>query len=114
MKRIYIPMPDADARLRLLENELRGEPVNLRRGDLSRIVAATEGYSASDLAALCKEAAHIPIRCGTCIVEIYLHVAWELHTVVGAMTVTHRITGMLRHRVLEGAMCEYAGSWARQ
>ncbi len=63
MKRIYIPMPDADARLQILEHQLRGEPVNLRRGDKERIVAATEKYSASDLAQLCQEAAKIPIRC---------------------------------------------------
>ncbi|BDA45630.1 Fidgetin-like protein 1 [Coccomyxa sp. Obi] len=62
VKRIYIPMPDADARLQLLEHLLRGQPVNLRRGDKERIVAATETYSASDLAALCREAAIIPIR----------------------------------------------------
>ena len=62
VKRIYIPMPDADARLQLLEHLLRGQPVNLRRGDKERIVAVTETYSASDLAALCREAAIIPIR----------------------------------------------------
>lgn len=62
MKRIYIPMPDADARLELLRHLLRGQPVRLRRGELERVAAVTDKYSASDLAALCREAAIIPIR----------------------------------------------------
>ena len=67
MKRIYIPMPDADARRVLLQHLLAGQPVRLGRADLERIVDATDSYSSSDLAALCREAAIIPLRCGhTC------------------------------------------------
>ncbi len=62
MKRIYIPMPDADARRELLKHLLRGQPVRLSRADMERVVTATSKYSASDLAALCREAAIIPIR----------------------------------------------------
>ena len=63
MKRIYIPMPDAEGRLALLQGLLKGQPTKLSRFDLSRVVQATELYSGSDLAALCREAAIIPIRC---------------------------------------------------
>ncbi|EIE22784.1 AAA-domain-containing protein [Coccomyxa subellipsoidea C-169] len=62
VKRIYIPMPDADARRELLKHLLRGQPVRLSRADMERVVTATSKYSASDLAALCREAAIIPIR----------------------------------------------------
>ena len=62
MKRVYIPMPDAEARAALLKGLLRGQPTALSRFDLSRVVQATELYSGSDLAALCREAAIIPIR----------------------------------------------------
>ena len=62
MKRIYIPMPDAEGRQRLLKNLLKGQPVAMSRTDYARVVQATELYSGSDLAALCREAAIIPIR----------------------------------------------------
>lgn len=63
MKRIYIPMPDADARRELLKHLLRGQPVRLSWADMERVVNSTAKYSASDLSALCREAAIIPIRC---------------------------------------------------
>jgi SpoVK/Ycf46/Vps4 family AAA+-type ATPase len=63
VKRIYIPMPDAGARRALLQRLLAGQPAKLGSADLERIVAATEHYSSSDLAALCREAAIIPLRC---------------------------------------------------
>ena len=40
----------------------QGQPHRLSRGDLDVVVRATAGYSASDLAALCKEAAMAPLR----------------------------------------------------
>ena len=62
MKRIYIPMPDPDTRRALLKHLLSGQPAKLSRADIERLVAATHNYSGSDLAALCREAAIIPIR----------------------------------------------------
>ena len=62
VKRIYIPMPDADSRRVLLRATLAGQPAKLSRADLERLVASTQGYSGSDLAALCREAAMAPIR----------------------------------------------------
>lgn len=62
MKRIYIPMPAADARRALLRNTLEDQPHKLSATDLERVVECSEGYSGSDLAALCKEAAMQPIR----------------------------------------------------
>uniref|UniRef100_A0A383W3F4 microtubule-severing ATPase n=1 Tax=Tetradesmus obliquus TaxID=3088 RepID=A0A383W3F4_TETOB len=88
VKRIYIPLPDADGRAAILTHLLQGSSSSssrpgsrpasgggssssskpsgvqhaLSRRDLDRIVASTEGYSASDLTALCREAALGPVR----------------------------------------------------
>ncbi|CAK0782735.1 hypothetical protein CVIRNUC_005930 [Coccomyxa viridis] len=62
VKRIYISMPDAGTRRALLQHLLSGQPSRLSKADVERIVAATNNYSGSDLAALCREAAIIPIR----------------------------------------------------
>ncbi|KXZ44001.1 hypothetical protein GPECTOR_75g724 [Gonium pectorale] len=61
-KRIYVPLPDAEGRMAVLAHLLKGQPHRLGRTELSQLVAATAGYSASDLAALCKEAAMAPLR----------------------------------------------------
>jgi spastin len=83
VKRIYIPLPDADGRTAILTHLLQGSSSSSRPGsrpnsgggskppgvrhalsrrDFERIVASTEGYSASDLTALCREAALGPVR----------------------------------------------------
>ncbi|KAJ0964114.1 hypothetical protein J5N97_029236 [Dioscorea zingiberensis] len=62
VKRIYIPLPDHNVRRLLLKNQLKGQAFSLPGGDLERLVKETEGYSGSDLQALCEEAAMMPIR----------------------------------------------------
>lgn len=62
VKRIYIPLPDPQARRLLLKHKLKGQAFSLPGGDLERLVQETEGYSGSDLQALCEEAAMMPIR----------------------------------------------------
>jgi spastin len=62
VKRIYVPFPDADARRALLRNLLKGEDYSLQGAELERLVQDTDGYSGSDLHALCQEAAMVPIR----------------------------------------------------
>ncbi|XP_038977583.1 spastin-like isoform X1 [Phoenix dactylifera] len=62
VKRIYIPLPDENIRRLLLKNQLKGQAFSLPSGDLERLVKETEGYSGSDLQALCEEAAMMPIR----------------------------------------------------
>lgn len=63
MKRIYIPLPDVAARHCLLESILAGQACSLTGRQLQQLVQRTEGYSGSDIRALCQEAAMIPIRC---------------------------------------------------
>jgi SpoVK/Ycf46/Vps4 family AAA+-type ATPase len=60
-KRIYIPLPDEETRTTLITNALK-EDSSLSSSDLKKIVKATDGYSGSDLAALCKEAAMDSVR----------------------------------------------------
>ncbi|XP_073022425.1 uncharacterized protein [Primulina eburnea] len=78
VKRIYIPLPDATARRVLLKHKLKGNAFSMPGGintvfntvtcplaterDLERLVTETDGYSGSDLQALCEEAAMMPIR----------------------------------------------------
>lgn len=64
-KRVYVPLPDATARRYLLARLLPAEgPVKCKFSarDIDSIVQSTEGYSCSDLTALCKEAAMGPVR----------------------------------------------------
>lgn len=62
VKRIYIPLPDATTRRHLFKNKLKGQAFSLPERELERLVRDTEGYSGSDLQALCEEAAMMPIR----------------------------------------------------
>lgn len=62
VKRIYIPLPDPDARRALIIGLLTGQKAKLSDADLSKLIKSTEGYSGSDLKALCSEAAMGPIR----------------------------------------------------
>ncbi|CAA7403645.1 unnamed protein product [Spirodela intermedia] len=62
VKRIYVPFPDEKVRTVLLKNQLKGRDFSLPGNDLQRLVRETEGYSGSDLQALCEEAAMMPLR----------------------------------------------------
>ncbi|KAI8999496.1 P-loop containing nucleoside triphosphate hydrolase protein [Gaertneriomyces semiglobifer] len=66
VKRVYIPLPEPPTRTALLEHLLRGHMHDMTRKELDRIVAVTEGYSASDITALgtfhAREASLGPIR----------------------------------------------------
>lgn len=62
VKRIYVPLPDGNVRRVLLKHKLKGRAFSLPGGDLEKLVRETEGYSGSDLQALCEEAAMMPIR----------------------------------------------------
>jgi SpoVK/Ycf46/Vps4 family AAA+-type ATPase len=60
-KRIYIPLPDAATRESLIRNLLNGNS-NISNKEIKKIVNSTDGFSGSDLAALCKEAALDSVR----------------------------------------------------
>uniref|UniRef100_M4BIB3 microtubule-severing ATPase n=1 Tax=Hyaloperonospora arabidopsidis (strain Emoy2) TaxID=559515 RepID=M4BIB3_HYAAE len=61
-KRIYVPLPDASSREGLFRHLLGSQKFSLSSKEINRIVKSTEGYSGSDLKAVCKDAALGPIR----------------------------------------------------
>ncbi|KAG6609590.1 spastin and Fidgetin-like protein [Phytophthora cinnamomi] len=61
-KRIYVPLPDAPSREGLIRHLLGSQKFSLSSKDIKHIVKATDGYSGSDLKAVCKDAALGPIR----------------------------------------------------
>ena len=61
-KRIYIPLPSAEARLALLQHLLQNHDFSISASEANDIVQRTEGYSASDMNELAKDAALGPLR----------------------------------------------------
>ncbi|KAH8550602.1 neuronal spastin [Umbelopsis sp. PMI_123] len=61
-KRIYIPLPSAEARLALLQYLLKNQDCSISASEAQDIVRQTEGYSASDMNELAKDAALGPLR----------------------------------------------------
>ncbi|KAL6063429.1 putative 26S proteasome subunit yta6 [Balamuthia mandrillaris] len=62
VKRIYVPLPDAATRLRILKSLLDQQKHSLSEKDFLEIAKLSNGYSGSDLTAVCREAALEPIR----------------------------------------------------
>ncbi|KAL9652818.1 hypothetical protein ABK040_010850 [Willaertia magna] len=61
-KRIYIPLPDKDSRISLIQHLTKNQPIKLSNNDLNQLAILTEGFSGSDINALCKETSMIPLR----------------------------------------------------
>lgn len=57
-----VPLPDSSSREGLIRHLLGNQKFSLTPKEMKRIVDATEGYSGSDLKAVCKDAALGPIR----------------------------------------------------
>ncbi|XP_065071339.1 fidgetin-like protein 1 [Rhopilema esculentum] len=62
VKRLYIPLPEDEARKQIVRNLMTEQNCSLMDEDYSKIVASTQGYSGADMANLCREAALGPIR----------------------------------------------------
>jgi len=61
-KRIYIPLPDYEARLAVLKIHIGKTPSQVSAEDLAEIAQRTEGYSGADVGNLVKDAAMEPLR----------------------------------------------------
>ena len=61
-KRVYVTLPDLDTRAQLFKMLLAKQGCTLTQQELKRLATLTQGYSASDLTALAKDAALGPIR----------------------------------------------------
>lgn len=62
-KRLYIPLPEKEAREQMIEILLSGMCHSLNGEQISELAVRTDGYSGSDIDNLCREAALGPIRC---------------------------------------------------
>ncbi|RKP18366.1 AAA-domain-containing protein [Rozella allomycis CSF55] len=61
-KRLYIPLPDEVARGTIVKTLMKTQQSSLSDAEITEIAKKTEGYSGSDMANLCREAALGPIR----------------------------------------------------
>lgn len=61
-KRIYIPLPEAEARDRLLRLSVGDTPCQLTAADYRELAAMTDGYSGSDISVLVRDALMQPVR----------------------------------------------------
>ena len=62
VKRLYIPLPDAETRRSLLTILLKKNENTLTTEDIDALTQRSEGYSCADIHNLCREAAMGPIR----------------------------------------------------
>ncbi|XP_066246828.1 fidgetin-like protein 1 isoform X2 [Euwallacea similis] len=62
VKRLYIPLPEYEARVELLKKLISSEKHSLIEEQFNEIANLTEGYSGADIKNLCSEAALEPIR----------------------------------------------------
>ncbi|PWN22860.1 putative VPS4-vacuolar sorting protein [Microstroma glucosiphilum] len=61
-KRIYIPLPEAEARERLFKLNVGDTPCKLTPADYRQLGKMTDGYSGSDIAVLVRDALMQPVR----------------------------------------------------
>jgi vacuolar protein-sorting-associated protein 4 len=61
-KRIYIPLPDLNARKTLVKNCMAKTPHELTEEDFDEIANSTKGFSGSDLSILVRDACFNPLR----------------------------------------------------
>ena len=61
-KRIFIPLPDLQARKRLFQINMQDVDTNIRHEDFDEFAKGTEGYSGSDISVVCRDALMKPIR----------------------------------------------------
>lgn len=61
-KRIYIPLPELEARRRMFELNVGTTPHGLTPADFRHLAEQTEGYSGSDIAVIVRDALMQPVR----------------------------------------------------
>ncbi|XP_071560234.1 fidgetin-like protein 1 isoform X2 [Temnothorax nylanderi] len=62
VKRLYVPLPELEARKQIINNLLRSVHHDLAEEEIARIAEKSAGYSGADMTNLCKEASMEPIR----------------------------------------------------
>lgn len=62
VKRLYVPLPELEARKQIVRNLLKSERHDLTEQHVHQIAEMSDGYSGADMTNLCKEASMGPIR----------------------------------------------------
>lgn len=62
VKRLYVPLPEFEARKQIINNLLITVQHNLTENDVDNVAEQSKGYSGADMSNLCKEASMGPIR----------------------------------------------------
>ncbi|KAL9926980.1 fidgetin [Glossina fuscipes fuscipes] len=62
VKRLYIPLPELEARINILKNLLKTVKNSLNFDDLNEVATLAKGYSGADMDSLCREASMQPLR----------------------------------------------------
>ena len=61
-RRIYISLPEYEARLGMLKNGMKNNPNTLKEEDFDFFAKKTEMFSGSDIAILIRDAVYEPVR----------------------------------------------------
>ncbi|KAH0794467.1 vacuolar protein sorting-associated protein 4A [Histomonas meleagridis] len=61
-KKIYIPLPDYEARVKLITLKTEGTPSELTKEEIQEIAHLTDGYSGADINILTRDAAMAPVN----------------------------------------------------
>jgi vacuolar protein-sorting-associated protein 4 len=61
-RRVYIPLPEVEARDYLIRSKLKGLDKGLTAEDFKNVADKTEGFSGADLEILCRDAAFEPLK----------------------------------------------------
>ena len=61
-RRIYMPLPDDEARKAFIEYKLKDANSEMSDEDMTTLLQLTQGYSCADLNQVVKEAAMVPVR----------------------------------------------------
>lgn len=63
VRRLYIPLPELEARKTILMDLLKKENTNMSNAEFTEVARLTDGFSGADMKVLCTEASMEPIRC---------------------------------------------------
>lgn len=61
-KRIYIPLPNAHARMKIFEKYLKNARHNITKENVKEFASLTENYTGSDIDIICRDALYMPIK----------------------------------------------------
>lgn len=61
-RRIYIPLPEYQARLGMIKKNMKGNPNNMSEKDFNDLANRTQNFSGSDISILVRDAVYEPVR----------------------------------------------------